>query len=83
MSGVLIAIACTVGTIAIEAAKTDITVDADKTFSFAGLRSWAWHPEGAGDVRMAISAAAASATTGWLPMRVAGCQKRTPKTIGK
>ena len=56
MSGALIAIACTAGTIAIEVAKTDITVDADKTFSFAGLRSWAWHPEGAGDVRMAISA---------------------------
>jgi uncharacterized protein DUF4136 len=38
-----------------EAAKTDITVDADKTFSFAPLRTWAWHPDGAGDVRMAVS----------------------------
>jgi uncharacterized protein DUF4136 len=38
-----------------EAAKTDITVDFDKTFSFAPLRSWAWHPDGAGDVRMAVS----------------------------
>src|SRR4051794_35313836 len=38
-----------------EAAKTDINVDYDKTFSFAGLHSWAWHPEGAGDVRLAIS----------------------------
>jgi len=36
-------------------AKTDINVDYDKTFSFAGLRSWAWHPDGAGDVRLAIS----------------------------
>jgi hypothetical protein len=39
-----------------EAAKTDINVDADKTFSFAGLRTWAWHPEGAGDVKLAVSA---------------------------
>jgi hypothetical protein len=39
-----------------EAAKTDIKVDYDKTFSFAGVRTWAWHPDGAGDVRLAISA---------------------------
>jgi|tagenome__1003787_1003787.scaffolds.fasta_scaffold20547534_2 hypothetical protein len=39
-----------------EAAKTDIKIDADKAFSFAGLRTWAWHPDGAGDVKTAISA---------------------------
>ncbi len=36
-------------------AKTDIRVDYDKTFSFAGLRTWTWHPDGAGDVRLAVS----------------------------
>jgi hypothetical protein len=38
-----------------EAAKTDIRTDADPAFSFAGLKTWAWHPDGAGDVRQAIS----------------------------
>jgi hypothetical protein len=37
-------------------AATDITTEYDKKFSFAGLRTWAWHPEGAGDVRLAFSA---------------------------
>jgi hypothetical protein len=36
-------------------AKTDIRVDYDKTFSFAGLHTWMWHPDGAGDVRLAVS----------------------------
>jgi len=39
-----------------EAAKTDIHADADPAFSFAGLKTWAWHPDGKGDVRQAISA---------------------------
>jgi hypothetical protein len=38
-----------------EAAKTDIRIEYDKAFSFAGLRTWTWHPEGAGDVRLAMS----------------------------
>jgi len=38
------------------AAKTDITANFDKTFSFAGLKTWAWHPDGAGEVKMAVSA---------------------------
>jgi len=38
------------------AAGTDITIDYDKTFSFAGLSTWAWHPQGAGDVRLALTA---------------------------
>ena len=56
------AIALAVGTLAwtrggawLEAAKTDISVDFDKSFPFAGLRTWAWHPDGAGDVKMAVS----------------------------
>jgi hypothetical protein len=39
-----------------DAAGTDIKVDFDKTFSFAGLRTWSWHPDGAGDVKLWISA---------------------------
>jgi len=39
-----------------EAAKTDIHADRDPAFTFAGLKTWAWHPDGAGDVRQAISA---------------------------
>jgi hypothetical protein len=42
----------------VEAAKTDINVQYDKTFSFAGLRTWAWHPEGPGDTRLALTAEA-------------------------
>lgn len=38
-----------------EAAKTDIHSEGDPSFSFAGLKTWAWHPDGAGDVRQAIS----------------------------
>jgi hypothetical protein len=45
-----------VGGVRPEAAKTDITTQADPTFAFAGLKTWAWHPDGAGDVRQAISA---------------------------
>lgn len=37
------------------AAKTDISVEYDKKFAFTGVKTWAWHPEGAGDVRVAVS----------------------------
>jgi len=39
----------------LSAEKTDINTDADPAFSFVGLKTWAWHPEGAGDVRLALS----------------------------
>ena len=39
----------------VAAADTDITIEYDKTFSFAGLNTWAWHPGGAGDVRLALT----------------------------
>jgi hypothetical protein len=39
-----------------DAAKTDIKVDSDKTFSFAAVRTWTCHPDGAGDVKLLISA---------------------------
>ena len=38
-----------------DAAKTDIKVDFDKKFSFTGLRTWTWRPDGKGDVRLAVS----------------------------
>ena len=38
-----------------EAAKTDIHSEGDPSFSFVGLKTWAWHPDGSGDVRQAIS----------------------------
>jgi hypothetical protein len=38
------------------AAKTDITVEYDKKFSFAGLKTWTWHPEGKGKVLLALTA---------------------------
>jgi uncharacterized protein DUF4136 len=28
----------------------------DKAFDFRGLKTWAWHPDGAGDVKMAVTA---------------------------
>jgi len=40
----------------VDAAKTDIRVEYDKKFAFKGLRTWTWHPDGAGDVRLAVSA---------------------------
>jgi uncharacterized protein DUF4136 len=38
------------------AAKTDIEITYDKKYSFAGQRRWAWHPDGAGDTRLAMTA---------------------------
>lgn len=36
-------------------AGTKVRVQIDKAFDFRGLRTWAWHPTGAGDVRMALT----------------------------
>ena len=41
---------------ALQAAKTDINVEYDKSFSFAGLKTWTWHPEGKGKVLLALTA---------------------------
>ena len=38
------------------AASTDIKTAWDKKFSFAGLSTWAWHPEGPGDVKLGLTA---------------------------
>ena len=32
-----------------------IRTKADETFKFRGLRTWAWHPDGAGTVKMALT----------------------------
>jgi Domain of unknown function (DUF4136) len=40
----------------LDAAKTDINVEYDKTFSFSGLKTWTWHPEGKGKVLLALTA---------------------------
>lgn len=37
------------------AAKTEIVVEYDKKTPFPAVKTWAWHPEGGGDVRMAVS----------------------------
>src|SRR5581483_6093296 len=31
-------------------------VHRDKEFNFGSVRTWAWHPEGAGDVKMVLTA---------------------------
>jgi hypothetical protein len=54
-AAIAIAVSGLVVAIRVDAADTDLKVDYDKTFSFAGLRTWTWHPDGAGDVRLAVS----------------------------
>jgi Domain of unknown function (DUF4136) len=36
-------------------AKVKVTVQREESFSFVGMRTWAWHPDGAGDVKMALT----------------------------
>jgi hypothetical protein len=56
----LVVFACAVATLAgalrLDAAKTDITITYDKMYAFASLHRWAWHPDGPGDIRLAMSA---------------------------
>lgn len=40
------------GAIPQAAPKVKIRVQADKTFSFKNLRTWDWHPDGAGEVKL-------------------------------
>lgn len=37
-------------------AKTKVHTDYDKAFDFGRVRTWAWHPSGAGEVKMAVTA---------------------------
>ena len=52
--GLVIAVAVAIGS-GTEAANTDLTVDFDMKFAFAGLKTWRWHPDGSGDVKLAVS----------------------------
>lgn len=36
-------------------AKVRVRTQKDDAFAFKGLRTWAWHPDGAGDVKMALT----------------------------
>jgi hypothetical protein len=49
---VVLTIALAVST---SAAGVKIKTHQDETFTFRGLRTWAWHPGGAGDVKMAVT----------------------------
>jgi hypothetical protein len=51
--GLVIVVAVAIGTATAVAA--DLTVDFDMKFTFAGLKTWRWHPDGAGDVKLAVS----------------------------
>jgi hypothetical protein len=52
-----LAVALTVGLgLAVLSAGVKVRSQYDKTFAFKGLKTWAWHPDGAGDVRMALTA---------------------------
>jgi hypothetical protein len=48
-------LACLVGAVVV-AGKVKIDVQHDPTFDFRPLKTWAWHPDGAGDVKMLVSA---------------------------
>jgi hypothetical protein len=41
---------------AVVEAKVKVKVQRDEAFAFKGLRTWAWHTSGPGEVRMAVSA---------------------------
>ncbi len=51
VSGLLLALALVV---AVDA-KVKVRTEQDKTFDFRGVRTWAWHPSGSGDVKMAVT----------------------------
>jgi hypothetical protein len=36
-------------------AKVKVKTEQDKTFDFRGVRTWAWHPSGSGDLKMALT----------------------------
>jgi hypothetical protein len=54
LAAIAIGLAATIGRL--DAAKTDINVEYDKSFSFSGLKTWTWHPEGKGKVLLALTA---------------------------
>ena len=56
MRKALLCIALVAGVAGAAAAKIEIRTERDKTFAFKGVRTWNWHPDGAGDVKMMSTA---------------------------
>jgi hypothetical protein len=55
-SSILFAIAALIGLLSsmeTAAARADVKVEFDKSFDFKKVKTWAWHPKGPGDVKMA------------------------------
>jgi hypothetical protein len=50
-----VTLAALVGFLTIVDAKVKVQTKRDETFSFTGLRTWAWHPDGAGEVKMMLT----------------------------
>jgi hypothetical protein len=55
LSMIVVALALAIGTSVLIEAKVRINTQKDETFSFRGLHTWSWHPEGVGDVKMALT----------------------------
>src|SRR5436190_11559012 len=51
----LLLVLCLCAGVVLQAAKIKTRAEADPQFSFAGVRTWAWTPDGAGDVYVARS----------------------------
>ena len=49
----------------VAAPKVKIRTQADKTFSFKNLRTWDWHPDGAGEVKLMTTAIAKEQSKKW------------------
>jgi ATP:ADP antiporter, AAA family len=48
-------LAAILGTALLADAKVRIQTKKDDSFKFQGVRTWAWHPDGAGEVKMAVT----------------------------
>jgi hypothetical protein len=53
VAGVTLAVIVAILTIA--DAKVKVNTKRDEAFNFRGLRTWAWHPDGAGEVKMMLT----------------------------
>ena len=55
-TGVAFAVGLALAASVLVEGKVKIKSEVDKTFDFKTVRTWAWHPEGSGEVKMAITA---------------------------
>lgn len=53
---VLLALLLAVAVTSVDAEKFKISIKHDEEFAFLGLRTWAWHPDGKGDVKTLVTA---------------------------